>query len=322
MSDDKVPSYAKIHYLLRPAKNIQRKMMCEMLQRLDRHFAISQYRYVGFGSIYFGDFSLFHRALGIRDMVTIEGNEDDEDRVRFNVPYSCIDVKMGFSNAKLPEISLTDKRWIIWLDYDFCIDATVLKDVRYAVTQARPGSVLAVTLDADFKGLQDYPTSAPEQEFDAFQKMTPREKLAFKIQKEEVPADEIQGEGFARISRELILTEIGAGIAFNYDFPDLAVHQLLNFRYADGREMMTVVFLFLDAGAQPTVESFDFGSLDSYRPAEELYRINAPKLTPLEIRRLNQALPGEARTVPIPADDYASYRNVYRYFPAFAETEL
>ena len=297
--------------------------MGEALQRLDRQYPIRDYRYVGFGSIYFGDFSLFHRLLGISDMVSIEGNEDDEDRVRFNAPYSCIDVKMGLSNAKLPEIPLAEKRWVLWLDYDFCIDATVLKDVKYAATQAIPGSVLAVTLDADFKGLNDYPTWAPDEDLEDFQKKNPAQKLAYKLQRDVLPSVETQGDRLAETYRRFLLDEIGAGTASNYDNPHLSIHQFLNFRYADGREMMTLAILFLEEGSGISVDRFNFSGLRFCRTESDTFRINAPKLTPLEIRRLNQELPTPMQSsVPISEGDRSQYREVYRYFPAFAEMEL
>ncbi len=59
------PSYEKIHYGLRPAKNIERKMMCECFWRLSAFHPVHNYRYIGFGSVYFSDFLLFHKVLGI-----------------------------------------------------------------------------------------------------------------------------------------------------------------------------------------------------------------------------------------------------------------
>ncbi|MGH7989319.1 MAG: O-methyltransferase, partial [Limisphaerales bacterium] len=92
-------SYRKIHYLLRPAKNVQRKMLCEAFQRLGKAKDVKEYRYVGFGSMYYGDFVLFHRILGIEHMTSIE-HEDGAPRAEFNKPYSCIDVLAGRANAK------------------------------------------------------------------------------------------------------------------------------------------------------------------------------------------------------------------------------
>ena len=55
-----------MNYLFRPAKNIERKMLCEALSRLSIISDVKHYQYVGFSSVYFADFSLFHKQLGIQ----------------------------------------------------------------------------------------------------------------------------------------------------------------------------------------------------------------------------------------------------------------
>jgi hypothetical protein len=52
-------SYRKINYTLRPAKNIERKMLCEAFHKLHPFGKVQNYRYIGFGSTYFSDFILF-----------------------------------------------------------------------------------------------------------------------------------------------------------------------------------------------------------------------------------------------------------------------
>ena len=51
-------SFEKFNYALRPAKNMQRKMLCEALARLSRIAGLVSYRYIGFGAIGFHDFCL------------------------------------------------------------------------------------------------------------------------------------------------------------------------------------------------------------------------------------------------------------------------
>ena len=51
-------SYESVNYVLRPAKNIERKMFCEAFRRLAEFGRVDSYRYVGFGSTFFSDFSL------------------------------------------------------------------------------------------------------------------------------------------------------------------------------------------------------------------------------------------------------------------------
>ena len=61
-----------INYQIRPNKNVERKLFLEMFRRLDDRLDITQYRYVGLGGLWFADFSLFHRRLGLTDLTSIE----------------------------------------------------------------------------------------------------------------------------------------------------------------------------------------------------------------------------------------------------------
>lgn len=43
----------KINYTLRPAKCVERKILCELLIKFKTPIPIHEYRYIGFGSFYF-----------------------------------------------------------------------------------------------------------------------------------------------------------------------------------------------------------------------------------------------------------------------------
>mgnify|MGYP000731595878 CR=1 FL=1 len=45
-----------VNYNIRPCKNIERKMMCEMISCLATVDELSEYRYIGMGAKYFVDF--------------------------------------------------------------------------------------------------------------------------------------------------------------------------------------------------------------------------------------------------------------------------
>ncbi len=66
-------SYSRLHYGLRPAKNIERKLIVEALSRLDHVYPLRNFLYVGPGSLYLVDFTLFHRRQGFTEMVLRSG---------------------------------------------------------------------------------------------------------------------------------------------------------------------------------------------------------------------------------------------------------
>ena len=73
----------KINYLVRPAKQVERKLIIQALQCLGKNYDMPGYTYVGMGSRYFVDFQMVHKFLGIRDMISFEKEEGKIHHWRF-----------------------------------------------------------------------------------------------------------------------------------------------------------------------------------------------------------------------------------------------
>jgi len=134
-------------YSLRPAKNIERKMMGEAFARLAPLSPLSKYRYIGFGSEFFNDFALYHETLGIREMLSIEHDIDRVPRCEFNRPYKCIRVEPGTASQVLPRLRW-EPRSIVWLDYLDRLKRSVLDDIALVASAASSGSLLVWTVNA------------------------------------------------------------------------------------------------------------------------------------------------------------------------------
>lgn len=152
-------SYRKVQYELRPAKQVERRMIIDALKKLTLvGFEIEDYNYVGFGSIYFVDFILFHKFLGIDNMLSVEHSTAIEKRVLFNKPYDFIKIEMKPVGEVIPTLS-PDIKYILWLDYDMIIDNDLLEDVRMASTYLPVGSILLITVDVEPPDDRSDPTS-------------------------------------------------------------------------------------------------------------------------------------------------------------------
>src|SRR6266446_7237227 len=142
-------SYLKVHYELRPAKQVERRMLIDAFQLLAQSgFSIRDYQYTGMGSIYFVDFTLMHRLLGINRMLSVEHSTSIRKRVAFNRPFAWVDTKIGPIGDVIPSLS-KDRQHILWLDYDGIIQNTHLQDVSVAATFLSVGSLLLVTVDIE-----------------------------------------------------------------------------------------------------------------------------------------------------------------------------
>jgi len=132
-------SYNIFNYNYRPAKSIERKLFAELLKEIYGVFPGKDCTYIGLGSVFFSDFKLIHKELGINLMINIEKNEDDKKRFEFNKPFSCIKLKWGETTAVLP-CENWEGRKIIWLDYDKSLQPFMFEDIDTVFTKANSGS--------------------------------------------------------------------------------------------------------------------------------------------------------------------------------------
>ena len=311
-------SYERINYALRPAKNIERKMIADALRRLREFAPVHNYSYVGFGSAYFSDFSLFHKALGIRRMTSIEKDEDNADRFEFNRPFACVDMKMGLSTDVLPTLE-----WaidvIVWLDYDGVLNRTPLADVQFVVSEARAGSVLMLSVNVAPGAVHADPDRVAI--------------LRDAVGAENVPAEigstDLGGWGLARVCRSIVQNTIDATLRDRNAAlaPEDETHfrQIFNFHYKDGVRMLTIGGVFYRPDQLTILDKCAFGDFPYVTEDDAAYLIEVPNLTFREMRHLNSQLPladAVLASPGVPERDVDRYERVYRYFPAFVDAEV
>lgn len=313
----------RVFYRVRPAKNIERKMICEALASLYRVDPLASYQYVGFGSLEFHDFALFYQRLGIGTMVSIEKRDSraQRARVKFNRPYGRIAMKWGPSSERLPEISW-EKRSIIWLDYDSHLDVSILEDVQFVVSQLRSGSCLIVTVCCQPAEAKRSNSNVGAMRLANLHKAVGRERIP-----DDVTGASLRKWGLGRASRRIVHNEIEAtlsarnaplspGMRFEYS-------QIFNFHYADSAtKMATFGGVLVSEIDRPRLSASDFEHLSFYRPGPEAYTIQIPRLTVREARWLSQQIPYsvDSQRV-IPQKEVARYKPIHRYFPEFLEVE-
>ncbi len=237
------PTFEKFNYALRPAKNIERKMICEGLSRIARIASPKTYRYIGFGGVGFVDFSILHQRLGVDDMISIEIEEDAKSRVEFNRPYSCIRMKWGSSHDVLPALKW-NKRCITWLDYDKHINAKMLSDIALCTSAMRSGSAIIVTVNAD-PGSIDTNIDSASKRLNDLNSQLGKNKLRLSVK-----GTDLAGWGLANVCRQVVIDEIARTLKQrNGPLPKeqhLTFHQIFHFRYRDGSRMVTIGGFFLN----------------------------------------------------------------------------
>ncbi len=319
-------SYEKIDYRVRPAKCIERKMLCEVFRRLSSFEKIENYKYIGFGSTYFNDFLLFHKALNIKKMISIEKDERNKERFEFNRPFNCIKIKYGVSSEVLPLLNWKTQN-ICWLDYDGKLDKTVLADIKLLCANALSGSVIVITINAQPEKIDSISfEKIKDHRLEKLRESVGEEKLSAKI-----TGKMLTGWEMAKTCKTIIDNEIEQTLFEENGVREtgnkICYKQLFNFQYADGAKMLTVGGIFYDERQEELFQKCSFHELHFVRNDDEPYRIEVPMLTYKEVRHLDMQLPKkkegqEINAQGIPIADIDNYEKVYRFFPTFADVAL
>lgn len=325
-------SYRRINYALRPAKTVERKMLCELFQRLHPFSRVDMYRYIGFGSIYFSDFHLFHRSLGITDMLSIERETNAKKRFEFNRPYQCVRMDFRSSSEVLPELDWS-LRSILWLDYDGKLDVSVLSDVMTFCKFATSGSILLVSVNVQ-SDFEPDDQQRRQWEMDRGRDFDLDDYRLSKFEdnvKENIPygltGADLRSGKVSQVVRNIMREKIDEVIATRNGLMESASHvkfdQLININYEDGVKMLTFGGILFSENQREMKDSCAFDSIDFVRKNEESYEIKVPCLTPKEMRYLNAELPRASTTrislAGVSTTDIENYAKIYRYFPTFAE---
>lgn len=302
----------EINYLLRANKNIERKLIVTALALLSDDFQISAYRYIGLASLWFADFALADRILGIRDLIAIE-RPDFAARVEYNRPIRTVEVRSGDSTHVLPDLNLSEKRSIVWMDYEgSIIGCEALQDLPLLCEELPTGSIVFVTVNANSRNLR------PGRLREAIGEFLPSAPGRRFMDQKEFPANlgvviSNAMEHFTRVT--------GRPVRFM---------PLFDFYYKDGAPMVTVGGMIANEEDQPRLERCErFLALDYVRPATQV-RILAPPLTTREKLALDRLFP--VTTAPtmeqvaalgftLNAEQIAAYHAYHRHYPLFGEIQ-
>ncbi len=293
-------------------------MLCETFQRLAHIRPLQDYQYIGFGSRYFSDFSLVHKTLGISDMISLEKDNQNKDWFMFNRPYDCVSPEFKHSNDFLPSHEW-DKPVILWLDYDGKLGAEVFSDVLSFCTKALSGSAIVITINAELERSLATDVEARLKDLNErvgdsrMPSITPKE-----ITRPKLPS----------IYRKILDNEIQEKLSKRNGVlpPAKKIHyqQLFNFTYEDGAQMLTMGGIIYTDEDKYLLDKCAFSDFGFVMLGKDNYKIQVPNLTFREIHHLNQHLPLSENPPMsfIPEKEIKQYSKIYRYFPAFAETEF
>jgi Putative O-methyltransferase len=304
-------SYLKVPYDLRPAKQVERRMIFDGLLHLHRcGIPLKNYQYVGFGSIQFVDFILFHKFFGINKMISIEFDESIKKRVHFNSPYGCIGIKMKKADEVITTLSI-DQKNILWLDYDDIIKKEMISDISLATGQLSVGSILLITVDTE----PPYKDDSPK-----------KTKSYFYEECEEYVSDlytkEFSKKSIPNTCIKIFEKAIKQGLSGRND---ISFELLFNFIYQDSNRMLTIGGMICSNTEKQNLDQIDGDEAYYFRRdfKDDPFKIEIPIITRKERLYLDQNMPCADDWAPedfeLTDDALKQYREIYRFLPAYAE---
>lgn len=300
-------SGATLDYRHRPAKNIERHIIVDACRAMLDSLGVSprEVQYVGMGAYEFIDFQLFHRALGIDRMVSIERKE--VTRHTFNKPFATVDILQGQAGDLIRNGRVDLSRpTILWLDYIERLNGKIIADVQDAINRLAAPSMLIVTVSARNDDSVD--GSA--------------ERFITRVGADWTGVDE-GDDGAARGMRLVENQRLALVAAINDSIKerlgsDVEWNQVLNVSYADGVAMQTLAGMILDADADGTPVDEVFRGRDYFAPDDTPLDLRVPVITSRERAFLDSQLPKHdgplsAGATGLRDADVDSYQRVYRW---------
>lgn len=309
----------KINYQVRPAKSIERKMLCDLIREIQLVRADGEMRYIGLGAKYFTDFLLLHNEFGITDMISIEAEKERKIRYEFNKPLKCIKMWYGTTNEILPQIDGFDEKMnFIWLDYDDAFEESMLIDIETICRNIDVGSMFFISCNYSFRGEK------------ASEKMESFRNNVGDFFDEKIEKSNYTTKKMPLVIKKLIDSQINKTVEMRNRLGQSFVEykQLLFLTYQDGAPMMTIGGILVDQELKEKIENsrlFDKYWFLSYD--DKVVAIEIPKLTNKEIQLILKNLPltkeefsaQEEKFFGIEYEEISKFERIYRYYPYYSE---
>jgi hypothetical protein len=319
MGGQTVRSYEKFNYLLRPSKQVERKLFIETLHHLrSAGYPIYTYTYLGLGSVFYADFVLFHKYLYIDKMICAE-SDDIVERMRFNKPFGFVKLVMKPVSDLVPTLDRRS-RYLVWLDYDTPLSPGVLQDIDGFSQVLAPGSILIVTVEAeprlDKEGFEELSAREKEREVLEFFRYEFKSLLLKRIDNSDITTNDLP----VLLSR-IIRSQMSNSMISR---PNLTFHQLFNFLYADGRRMLTLGGILDEPGAEKELRKALIFKLKHIRRNEFSQVISVPPLTVREKGWIDKGVMAgtgfTGRGLGLEPRLLKNYVRFYKYYPTYHET--
>jgi len=315
-----LPSYRKVHYMVRIKKQIERKLFIETFEKLRPLIDISKYHYIGLGSIYYADFILFHKYLHIRKMTsvqyedadTVEDKENLRQNFHFNKPYGFIDLSIAEASDFMKCERIWNEPLLIWLDYD----KKLAPDTKYMLvafqtmaSKAKQYDIFMTTIECD---INETAKNAFLRDSDLSMCLPTRHER------------DLLSQNLPSTLNHIIRVNFNKGLESNPD-KKLTFLQIFNLTYKDTAKMYTFGSVFLKEEDFNSFKNHCNGLWYISHTEENVKEIDCPLLTLKEKFYLDGCILNDwkchvnFRDIGMSEDEIQKFEKVYKCYPQFFE---
>ncbi|MDF2431596.1 MAG: hypothetical protein JWP44_1227, partial [Mucilaginibacter sp.] len=211
-------------------KQVERKLLLDLLLHFREIINLNNYTYLGMGSVFYYDFILVHRVLGLNKLISIDSKETVK-RFNFNKPYDFIDFENITTTKYLAKYDWQKNNSIIWLDYDsqFSKGAdSIINDIKILAKNCVKNDLVFLTVNT-------YPLQ--ENQKQAF-----LDKYAQYISVEFNKLSFTSKNNFPRLIQNIIHNVFISENLYN----KFRYNKICSFLYSDGALMFTLGCFFTD----------------------------------------------------------------------------
>jgi hypothetical protein len=316
-----MPSFDAVNYAIRPNKTVERNIVFSGLVKLSRIVDLSAHQYVGLGSLWFVDFLMAHKALGIKSMISIEQSEIGYIRSEFNRPLACIKVVRGETTLVIPKLNFESNPSIVWFDYDSSIGGPVIPDIAMLAARCAPNSILIVTINAKRDELPE--KDEKDAEIDP---ETSLRRIAGDLVPTPLSPKALQRQNYPRLLCEVLANQL-QNATVNSGRTESFI-KLFDLVYSDGTPMVTIGGIIAAADKAGEIRKLvDSQGWEGIVPKS----IAVPPLTVKEKLALDRMMPSPNPPTDAQMNEIGfqlkreqidTYHRHYQHYPMFGEIHL
>ena len=313
-----MPSFDFVNYSLRPNKAVERKIVFVGLQRLSRVVDLANHKYLGLGSLWFIDYLMAHKLLGISSMTSIERDAIGFRRAEYNRPLGCIEVLKGESTLIIPTLALEETPSLVWLDYDSSISGPTIDDIGLLIPKCAANSIVIVTINAKKTDLETKDENGVE-----IDPATSLRAIAGDHVPNPLPSKRLQPSHYPKLLCEILSSQLQSKTV-NSGRSETFI-KLFDLAYADGTPMVTVGGILAAPDRVADIHNLVASASWEGIAADT---ISVPPLTAKEKMALDRMMPmSQAPTekqvsklgFSLKAEQISVYHRYYQYYPVFGE---